>query len=384
MARAFGSRPDTFALRSRPLSELSPLPARTKVLIIGGGLSGLSLATKLHAAGIDFHLVEARERFGGRIHSPSLSLNASAGNVAATFDMGPAWFWPGQPRMAALAKELGATVFSQWDQGELVFEDERGRVQRADFSPMAGSLRIDGGMGTLIDALVTKLPAERLHLGHSVSAVTGPALEGRPQVNIDARGTAHTVECDHVVLALPPRVAAEFCTLDADVLAAMRAVPTWMAGHAKVLALYERPFWREQGLSGDAMSRRGPLAEVHDASPLEGGPYALFGFVGVSAEKRSSEDFLDSVRAQLIRLFGEEGAPNELHLQDWAFEPHTATPLDQRPLHGHPDYGMPKALRCVWGSALLFASSEMAADFGGYLEGALGAAEMAATTLLRK
>lgn len=381
MARAFGSRPDTFVLRSRPLSERYPLPARTKVLIIGGGLSGLSLATKLHAAGIDFHLVEARERFGGRIHSPSLSLNLSsntaAGDLAATFDMGPAWFWPGQPRMAALAKELGTKVFSQWDKGELVFEDERGRVQRADFSPMAGSLRIDGGMGALIEALVAKLPAERLHLRRSVTALEGP----KPKVQIDGM---HTLECDHVVLALPPRVAAEFCALDAAVLAAMRAVPTWMAGHAKVLALYERPFWREQGLSGDAMSRRGPLAEVHDASPLEGGPYALFGFVGVSAEKRSSEGFLDSVRAQLIRLFGEAGAPQALHLQDWAFEPHTATPLDQRPLHGHPDYGMPKALRGVWGSALLFASSEMAADFGGYLEGALGAAEMAATTLLHK
>ncbi len=38
-----------------------------------------------------------------------------------------------------------------------------------------------------------------------------------------------------------------------------------MAGHAKVVALYERPFWREQGLSGDAISHCGTLAEIHDA-----------------------------------------------------------------------------------------------------------------------
>ncbi|MFT5353340.1 MAG: monoamine oxidase [Polyangiales bacterium] len=347
------------------------------MLIVGGGLSGLSLATKLHAADIDFHLVEARDRFGGRIHSPQLS----AGDATAAFDLGPAWFWPGQARMEALALELGATVFSQWDQGELVFEDERGRAQRADFSPMAGSLRIDGGMGVLIDALVAKLPNERLHLGHAVSGLHGP----EPRVHIGD----HTIECDHVVLALPPRVAAtmEFSpALDADVLAAMHAVPTWMAGHAKVLALYERPFWREHGLSGDAMSRRGPLVEVHDASPLEGGPYALFGFVGVSAENRSQAAFLDSVRAQLAHLFGEEGgAAQTLHLQDWALEVQTSTPLDRQAPHGHPDYGMPTALRDVWdGSALLFASSEMASDFGGYLEGALAAAEAAARTLVRK
>ena len=232
------------------------------MLIVGGGLAGLSLATKLHAANVDFQLVEARARFGGRVHSPQLSL----GNCAANFDMGPAWFWPGQPRMAALAKELGATVFSQWDQGQLVFEDERGRVQRADFSPMAGSLRIDGGMGVLIDALVATLPPERLHRNQRVTKLEGP----NPKVR-----------------------------------------------------------------------------------------------------------FLDSVSAQLIRLFGPSATEQALHLQDWALETHTATPLDLA-THGHPDYGMPAALRDVWGSALLFASSEVATDFGGYLEGALGAAEAAA------
>lgn len=345
------------------------------MLIVGGGLSGLSIATKLQAAGVDFQLVEARERFGGRIFSPRLS----AGNAAAAFDLGPAWFWPGQPRMAALAAELGAAVFSQWDQGELAFEDERGQVQRANFSPMAGSLRIDGGMGRLVDALAARLPAERLHLGHSLRALEGPV----PKAHIGE----HVITCDHVVLALPPRVAStlQFSpSLDSHVLAAMRAVPTWMAGHAKVLALYERPFWREQGLSGDAMSRRGPLMEVHDASPLEGGPYALFGFVGVAPEKRSAvETFLQSVRAQLTHLFGAEGgAPLALHLQDWAVETNTATALDRQARHGHPDYGMPKALSGVWADALLFASSEMASDFGGYLEGALCAADSTVKTLL--
>lgn len=347
------------------------------MLIVGGGLSGLSLATKLQAAGVDFQLVEARNRFGGRIHSPRLS----AGGATAPFDLGPAWFWPGQPKMAALARELGATVFPQWDRGELVFEDERGRVQRADFSPMAGSLRVDGGMRHLIDALVAKLPAKRLHLAHAVTAVEGP----KPKVHIEGRGV---IECDHVALALPPRIAATFSyspAMDADVLSAMQAVPTWMAGHAKVLALYEQPFWRKEGLSGDGMSRRGPLVEVHDASPHQSGPYALFGFVGVSAETRSTEGFLDAVRAQLGRLFGAEGgAPQALHLHDWAFETQTSTPLDRQSLHGHPDYGMPTALRDVWDSALLFTSSEMATDFGGYLEGALAAAELTANTLLKQ
>lgn len=61
--------------------------------------------------------------------------------------------------------------------------------------------------------------------------------------------------------------------------------PTWMAGHAKVVAIYERPFWRDSGLSGFVSSRVGPLQEIHDASP-EAGSGALFGFLGIPVEVR--------------------------------------------------------------------------------------------------
>ncbi len=39
----------------------------TEVLIVGGGLAGLSLADKLSREGVDFLLVEAQNRLGGRI-----------------------------------------------------------------------------------------------------------------------------------------------------------------------------------------------------------------------------------------------------------------------------------------------------------------------------
>jgi len=40
---------------------------KTEVLIVGGGLAGLSLADKLAREGVDFLLVEAQNRLGGRI-----------------------------------------------------------------------------------------------------------------------------------------------------------------------------------------------------------------------------------------------------------------------------------------------------------------------------
>ena len=40
---------------------------QASVVIVGGGLSGFYAAFCLQQAGIDFQLLEARERFGGRI-----------------------------------------------------------------------------------------------------------------------------------------------------------------------------------------------------------------------------------------------------------------------------------------------------------------------------
>ncbi len=63
---------------------------RTTVAIIGGGLAGLCAARLLHAAGVDFQLLEARERLGGRI----LSVDATGLASDDGFDLGPSWFWP--------------------------------------------------------------------------------------------------------------------------------------------------------------------------------------------------------------------------------------------------------------------------------------------------
>ena len=90
---------------------------QTDILIIGGGLAGCALAEMLTRAGRDFILVEARDRLGGRIKTTRVG--------ADHFDLGPAWFWDGQPRMAAAVARFGLQVFDQFADGELSFEDER-------------------------------------------------------------------------------------------------------------------------------------------------------------------------------------------------------------------------------------------------------------------
>ncbi|KIN62737.1 Amine oxidase family, flavin-containing [Sulfitobacter noctilucicola] len=340
----------------------------TQTLIIGAGLSGLRVAQALEAQSKEYQLVDARDRLGGRINA--------AHYQGAAFDLGPAWFWQGQPRIATLINQLGLQVFEQYAQGDLMYEDGQGQVQRGQgMSAMQGSLRVAGGFTALVEALAQSIPQRRIRLKQTATAIR--RIEERVEVTF-ADGSIITAE--RIVFAMPPRLVGDLRfdpVLPDKVTTTFRNVPTWMAGQAKALAIYDAPFWREAGLSGDAMSRRGPMVEIHDASAMMDGPYALFGFIGVPPAMRTDQTALKgAVIEQLGRLFGAQAlTPAKFIIADWAQAKETATQADQMPLMQHPVYGFPPALDNLWDGRLQFAGTEVAQQFGGYLEGALEAAE---------
>src|SRR5699024_8257454 len=141
-----------------------------------------------------------------------------------------------------------------------------------------------------------------------------------------------------------------------------------------------RPYWRDEGLSGQAMSWAGPLQEIHDASPKAGGG-ALFGFFGISAKTRQNmgeEKVLGHVTNQLIRLFGPSAEkPISILYKDWSDDAETAVDDDTKPLTDFPDYGYVQSTG-IWGKKIKFAGTETSANYGGHLEGALRSAERAA------
>ena len=318
-----------------------------EVCIIGAGLSGLALASALRADGRHVTVLEARDRPGGRVLSQS------------GHDLGPSWIWPQNHRILALLDRLGLRHFPQHATGRLVFEDAVGAVRRdLDFATMGGALHVEGGLARVTDALAADV-GESLRLGNPVREVA----EDTTGVTISTADD--TIRAARVVLALPPRLAAALGVTVPD-------VPTWMAGQAKLLvASYPTPFWRAEGLNGDAISHHGPLAEIHDASPADAGTGALFGFAHPGAARQSG--FRDAALAQLGRLFGSEaGTPDAVIVKDWSTDPDTATPADQIPPAGHPAY---RAVSPT--ERLIFAGSEAAPEDGGFLEGALAAAEAA-------
>jgi monoamine oxidase len=391
-------------------------PAPT-VAIIGGGLAGLCAARLLHAAAVPFILLEARDTLGGRI----LTVDATGVPAADGFDLGPSWFWPEmQPAIGALVAELGLAAFPQASEGDVLFErmSREGAQRYQAVAQAPRSFRLVGGSAALVRAIARELPAERLQCGARVTALSlteagvvvtvergrGPTSHANDRKHVvwsaamtapaaaDSSGTsdAETLLVERVIVAVPPRLlesTVHFApALDTATARRWRETPTWMAPHAKFFALYDRPFWREAGLSGTAQSMVGPMPEIHDATTASG-EAALFGFVGVGADERArmgAEALGRACVAQLVRLFGAEvGRPRATLLKDWAAEGLTATAADRVP-GGHPVADGAPWVTGAWRERLTLGGSEVSPTEPGYLAGAVEAARGAVSEVLRR
>jgi monoamine oxidase len=145
---------------------------------------------------------------------------------------------------------------------------------------------------------------------------------GEAGVVVEAAGRA--VAAGRAIVAVPPAVAGR--------IGYRPAMPGWrnqltqrmpMGTVIKVHALYEEPFWREEGLSGFAVSDSGPVTVVYDGCPEEGSPGVLVGFIeGEQARiwsRRSQADRRSGILARLVDLFGvRAGRPRELLERSWA------------------------------------------------------------------
>jgi monoamine oxidase len=360
---------------------------RARIAIVGGGLAGLVAAWRLGQQGVrDIVLLEARATLGGRI----LSVDATGSLVDMTesaldrFDLGPSWFWPAlQPQLDQLVAELGVHRFAQVEDGDLLVERsaQTPPLRTPAYASEPPSMRLAGGTGALVAALHARLDPAIVRTGQTVRRLCSDAHRVELTVD-DAAGTSMVWHVEQVLLAMSPRIAATRLQFDpslpAELARRWRATPTWMAPHAKYVAVYDTPFWREQGLSGGAHSSVGPMGEVHDVS-MPCGHAALFGFLGVPAQVRrqvSDQVLRAHCRAQLVRLFGERaGSPVGDALKDWAADPLTATDDDQDAAGHHAVAPSRSADEGAWQGLLVGIGSEWSPQFPGYLAGAVDAAE---------
>ena len=357
--------------------ETSPTSS-SPALIVGGGLAGLYAAYRLQQAQIPYVLWEAQPRWGGRIDALPLQDRPDLG-----VDLGPTWFWPHQVRMQRLCAELGLTRFEQPVAGDVIYQLKPGQApQRTAGAGTMVSYRLEGGMRTLIAALVKRVAPHTLQLNHALTSLTRTD-EGWTATaqHLGDQGETVQLSTKALVIAAPPRTMAAHLRphLPARLYTELCDTATWMAAQAKFVAVYDTPFWRQAGLAGQAFSRVGPMVEIHDASSTPQAGHALFGFLGVPAAVRRQHGQAAIEAAclnQLVAIFGPEASqPRAYALKDWALDEWIVNERDLLETPQHPDLNLAPWSAELNRLGLYGVGSEYASEDAGYLEGALCAVD---------
>lgn len=341
---------------------------RTDVVIIGGGLTGLTLQYLLRELPLKVVLLEGRKRLGGRILT-----HRATGN--APIEMGATWLGSQHTRLGLLLEELELETFPQ-KLGQKAFYEwiSTSPPQLVDLPPNnAPSYRIRGGSDSLIEALARRLdPATRL-LGEQVQAIRSvPA-------GLLVTSTGKTLETQVVVSTLPPNLFLQTVKvspgLPGDLSGVMEKTHTWMGEAIKFGLSCHEPFWDKPASSGTVFSNVGPVSEMYDHSRYEGDAFALKGFLDGTYAPLGYGERKAMVMQQLRKYYGPRAGDFTAYFETvWAREPLTYAPYCEPVLphqnNGHPAYRQP----CL-GGRLLLAGSETAPAFPGYMEGAVRSAE---------
>jgi monoamine oxidase len=195
-----------------------------------------------------------------------------------------------------------------------------------------------------------------------------------------------SVTAKHVIVTGPPSLTA-LIRYEPD-LPFMRAQLTQRYPQGtviKVEAVYDRPFWRDQGLTGQAVSLTGPVKVTFDNSPPDGKPGVLLGFVeGQEARYWGQQPAVARKAAVLqnfVTYFGSQaGSPRGWIEMNWSTEAWTRGCYVGFTAPGVLlDYG--PAIRAPVGR-IHWAGTETSDYWNGYMDGAVRSGELAAREVL--
>lgn len=350
------------------------MKSTSNIIIIGGGLSGLTLAYLLAKKGVATTILEASGRLGGRIQT-------IAGPLGTPLELGATWFSDLHTNLLELLSEVGLTKYPQYSGGISLFQTKSFEPPQSFFVPAADnpSYRLAGGTQRLIDRLAQNLTGQSIRLNTPVGAIR--QMEGRLIVEV-ADGTIF--KADQVICCIPPQLAAsriQFSPALPDTTAQLLpTVQTWMAGSVKFVLEYSKPFWRQAGYSGMLYSHAGLVTEMYDHTNMEEDRFGFTGFLSSGAASFSQDTRQEFVLRQLRELFGPWAAEPIAYVDKvWNDEYILAgSPVILRPHqnNGHPDLNTP-----YMDGHLHFCGTETASAYAGYMEGAVIAAQSIAKKL---
>jgi len=250
-----------------------------------------------------------------------------------------------------------------------------GLLRMSEIKNGAQETRLAEGYQEVSTRLAVKL-GDRVRLNVAVRRIEQDAT------GVTLSTDSGTVRCERAIVAIPPVLAGRI-----DYEPAMPASRdmltqrTPMGSVIKCVAMYETPFWRKAGYSGEAIADRGAVKLVFDDSSRDGTRGALVGFMmGKDAKHYSGQGMKarrDSAVESFVRFFGPQASsPIDYIDHDWPAERWSrggySAVLGPGVLSAHA-----AALRAPVGR-LHWAGTETARVWMGYMEGAVEAGERAA------
>jgi monoamine oxidase len=157
------------------------------VVVVGAGLAGLAAARAIAAAGRSVVVLEARaDRVGGRLESV-----AHAGHAV---DLGGAWIGAAHSRAAALASDLGISMWRTHDQGEPVVIHGGRRMRGRGYKLRHLLATLDGRRVTRrLDRLSRAVDPERPWLTSGAELLDAETLDSWLAATARLRGSRRTV-----------------------------------------------------------------------------------------------------------------------------------------------------------------------------------------------
>jgi monoamine oxidase len=284
-----------------------------------------------------------------------------------------------EPLLGAEAREV-SLLYLLWYIACAGNEQNKGSVLRLLTTPGgAQESRFLGG-SQRIPQLVAKRLGSQVVLRSPVRRIE----QGRRRVFVTS--DRMVVEAREVIVAVPPVLAGRIHYSPGLPKLHRQLFRKLVPGHLiKWEAIYDTPFWRAQGLSGQAVSDVGPANTTFDNSPPGGSPGIMFGFLGGdqarAAAKLSPAARRKQVLDNFVSYFGDEARnPREAFEMDWTTEAWTrGCPVGHAGTNVLRKYG--PALRKPSGR-VHFAGTETSTYWNGYMDGAVRSGERAAKEVL--
>lgn len=312
---------------------------------------------------------------------------------ALEWDRQTAWTWLcGAAKLSTTREILRLAIEAVWAQapGDISLLNLLFYVHSAGgFDPLldteggAQQDRIVGGSQRISLAMAQRLGEERIAL----EAIVRRVEQDDDGVTVHADGLDEAVRARRVIVAIAPPLAGRL--VYAPALPALRDQMTQrmpMGSVIKCMAVYDTPFWRDEGLSGMVVSTQGPLKLAYDNSPPGGTPGVLLGFLEGDQARELAAAGPDVRRAAVLgcfgRWFGARARRPERYVdKSWADEELTrgcyAASFGPG---GWTSFG--RALRAPIGR-IHWAGTETATVWNGYFDGAVSSGERAAAEVVR-